>query len=285
MMSTTVTINAGSTTETGFASTPHGYVFYVLERPDNMSDRAALVCSPLYSEHLSNNRREVLLSRGLATHGIPSLRFHYRGVGNSDGDSAAATSASMIEDIRAMEGFLADRTGVPVTIAAATRLGATLAAHAGLSADRYALWDPIHNGASFVRDALRARLIIETKSGVTTSSADLTAMMERDGFVGVAGFPVTKALRDSTTDLKLPSGANGIRHLHVTIFRTGDMGSAERRALESWAPNLAEPMTVVSSDFEEGWWFHKDTNLLTTAQQEASYRTTVDRTIDWIVSR
>ena len=285
MMATRVGINSGSTTETGYAPTPGGHVFYVLEKPDEIRADAVLICSPLYSEHLRNNRREVLLSRGLTAHGIPSLRFHYRGFGNSDGDSADATAQSMVEDIANMNAFLAERLDVAVSTVAATRMGTTLASHADLSADTYALWDPIHNGASFVRDALRARMIMETKSGVTMSSADLTEMMERDGYIGIAGFPVTKSLRDSTKDFKLPTGASHIKHMHVTIFRTGEMGGAERRALEVWAPDLAEPMTVVSSDFEEGWWFHQNTNLLTPEESEKTYRVTVDRTLDWIVNR
>lgn len=285
MMVTRVGINAGSTTEAGFASTPGGRAFYVLERPESIRDFAVLVCSPLYSEHLRNNRREVLLSRGLAARGIPTLRFHYLGVGNSDGDTADATAQSMITDVTEMGGFLAEQVGVPVTTVVATRMGATLATHAKLDADTYALWDPVHNGASFVRDALRARMIMETKSGNTMTKAELDEMMERDGFVGIAGFPITKALRDSTADLKIPSDADHIRRLRVTIFRTGDMGGAERRALEGWATNLDRPMDVVSSNFDEGWWFHQNTNLLTPEESEESYRSTVDPTVEWIASQ
>ncbi len=46
-----------------------------------------LVCSSIQAEFAKNYRREVLLARALARQGRAVGRFHYRGTGNSDGDS------------------------------------------------------------------------------------------------------------------------------------------------------------------------------------------------------
>ena len=277
-----VELHPGSTTETGFLKTDSGYMFYVLERPHSAGDFAVLVCSPLYSERLKNNRREVLLTRGLAQQGMPTLRFHYLGTGNSDDNPNGPTVQSMVRDASRAADLLATQGGAPVTVVVGTRLGATIAAHADHGADYFAFWDPAMSGKSYMREVLRAHIIVAMKAGRTVSTSDLSKLMEDEGYVDVVGFAIRKSLSDSGQDFALPTDARNVRGLHTTLFRNSEIAKAEQRSLDRWATNLDEPMTVLNADFEEGWWFHQNTNLLTPDETELLDRRTMDTTAAWI---
>ena len=69
--STQVSLAPDFTTEAGFLETPRGRLFYVHDRPHRATSFSVLVASPILSEALKNNRREVLLSRSLASRGVP----------------------------------------------------------------------------------------------------------------------------------------------------------------------------------------------------------------------
>ena len=272
---------AGSTTEAGFLETAAGRVFYVTERPHELAAFAVLIATPLFSERLKNNRREVLLSRALAAAGVPTVRFHYLDTGNSDDSPTGPTTESLIASTNAAAEHLAETTNLPIRAVVGTRLAATVLAHADHGAPYYSVWDPVHKGSSWLREVLRTRIIVAMKGGNTVSQSDLDKIMERDGEVDIVGFSINASLAESVKDFALPTDDQSIKALQVTLFRQSELGGAERRALEAWAPNLDSPMSV-TNDVEESWWFHQNTNLLPDDIEE-TYEATVQRVAEWIL--
>ncbi len=87
-----------------------------------------LVCSPLHAEMQRNYRREVLLSRRLASAGAAVERFHYRGTGNSAGEPGRLALDTMIEDGIAAVHHLQQRVGGVPLVVLGTRVGGLVAA-------------------------------------------------------------------------------------------------------------------------------------------------------------
>src|SRR5207253_10522741 len=117
-----------------------------------------VICSSICNDFLHNYRREVELARELAANGIAVARFHYRGLGNSDGDEAAVTFDSMVDDAREATAHLRALTGVSKVSFLGSRFGAPIAAAlaSGEVGAPLVLVDPTVEASKFFREAWRA---------------------------------------------------------------------------------------------------------------------------------
>ena len=95
---TTMLEEDGSRAEACFVETERGALFMVTHLPAGPAQGAVVVCSPIQSELLKNNRHEVMLARRLASQGVAVARFHYIGTGNSDGEVGDVTIDGMAAD-------------------------------------------------------------------------------------------------------------------------------------------------------------------------------------------
>lgn len=86
----------------------HGAMLYgILSLPEQASSRGVLIVTGGPQYRAGSHRQFVLLARALATAGIPSIRFDYRGMGDSEGD--VRSFADVDDDIRAAANqFMAD---------------------------------------------------------------------------------------------------------------------------------------------------------------------------------
>jgi hypothetical protein len=155
-------------------------------------------------EQLTGYRNEVLLARELAARGIPSLRFHPRGQGDSGGDESALTLRTLKDDVRAMAAELRRRSGVSRVIAVGTRFGA-LALGAAIAEGEpiaaLALWEPVEKPADYFRGLLRGVLFSQVvqAQGSRRTMEDMTAALEREGQVDVHGYALHRALMDEAS--------------------------------------------------------------------------------------
>jgi len=244
-----------------------------------------VICSPVHAEFPKNYRREVLLSRALATMGFEVQRFHYRGAGHSDGDSSTLTLQTMVEDARLAAGQLLESAGLSEVAFLGTRLGGLVAAAAatGFDAAPLALWEPVLEPSPYFREVLRARLMSELKQGAGdgNSTESLLDQLHTVGVVDVLGYPVEGALQESLTARKLEEEI-GTRPRPVLLLqfslakdlRTGYLSLAQRLRAQEFPVKTA----VVGSD--EGWWFIQDAWQADTAVRQA---TPVQITADWLV--
>ena len=164
-------------------------LFGVLHTPAGTPRLGVVFCAPFAEEHKQGYHVFVELARRLEAHGIASLRFDYRGTGDSEGPFADFTLAGAIDDIASAAALLRDRTGVEDVTLVGLRLGASLAwraAEDGLDASHLVLWQPIVDGKLFYRLNIRRMLIRQMMTdGKAKGARDTgdTATIDLDGFL------------------------------------------------------------------------------------------------------
>lgn len=139
---------------------------------------AVLLCNPFGEEAARAHRAYRVLARKLEDAGYAAMRFDYAGTGDSSGDIADFGVDAWIEDIEAAADVLRRESGVSRIVLVGLRLGATLAAlcaqRGRLRATHVVLWDPVVDGAAYLRE-LRSvhRAYMDAEFGRTkTASGD-----------------------------------------------------------------------------------------------------------------
>ncbi|MBM4031971.1 MAG: hypothetical protein FJ291_09320 [Planctomycetes bacterium] len=198
-------------------------------------------CAPFGEEQKQAYRVYVEMARRLEGLGFPSLRFDYRGTGDSHGAFAEFSLAGALRDIQAAAAFLSQRTGVARVGLIGLRLGASLALksvecgvrsaecqepeEAGSGGTRHAarvtplpsslvprpsllvLWQPIVDGALFYRLNIRRMLVRQMMThGKATGERDTGSAetIDLDGFLASRAMcEEIKALRISDFGLRI----------------------------------------------------------------------------------
>jgi hypothetical protein len=234
-------------------------LFGCLHAPLDRPLAGLVVCSPLHAEFLKNYRREVDLARSLAGRGIAVQRFHYRGTGNSEGESEEATFDSMCEDARFAAERLVDKTGVTNVAFLGTRWGALTAAAAARHHDGVplALWEPVIDPRRNFTQIYRAALIPELKDGGAAALEEPPLeQLERNGSVDILGYSIywsqyEKAVQHSLDGLL---GENPRPILIVQISRRDELRGEYGRLQAGLATSgFSVTNRIVTGD--ETWWF------------------------------
>lgn len=134
------------------------------EPPGEMERRGGVVLvHPFAEEKKAAQRALVETARALTVRGFEALRFDFRGEGDSEGEFGDSTIETRLSDLRAAAAWLQEQvSGRPLGLLG-LRLGGTLALTvAEESPEAFAfvvLWEPIVNGARYMRQNLqRSRL-------------------------------------------------------------------------------------------------------------------------------
>jgi hypothetical protein len=250
----------GTATWVHFFGDGDGTRFAALHLPAEPAFAAVVVCSPVCAEMPRNYRREVLLGRELARRGVATLRFHYRGSGNSSGrseelglDTMRVDATCAIRQARRLVG------AVPVALVG-TRVGAVVAADAAAEAGGCptAVWDPVVDGERYFREVFRAQLMTELKQGTSggRTTAELVEELRRTGWVEVAGYPITRELYDGlrSSPLVHSFGPGAGPLLVVEMNRNDRTSKAVGAALAEWRGRGVSVASVVVEHLE-AWWF------------------------------
>lgn len=115
-------------------------------------DAVVVIAYPLGHEYTHGYRTYRELGDRLAARGLPTLRFDYRGTGNSaDGDGTLDTWG---EDLARACRYAGEATGGRRTFVIGIRVGGLLAIRntADTHVARLALWNPVLNGRRYVRE-------------------------------------------------------------------------------------------------------------------------------------
>ena len=115
-----------------------------------------LLAPPIGREARAGRRALRYLATTLATHGVASLRFDYRGTGDSSGSfDEPARALAWTKSVVEAERFLRD-LGLQSVSAVGLRLGATLVGVAAREHDlafaSMVLWDPCESGRTYLRE-------------------------------------------------------------------------------------------------------------------------------------
>lgn len=258
-----------------------GELFGVTHLPAGEPTGRVLICSPVYSEFLKNNRREVLLGRRLATHGFAVQRFHYRGTGNSRGVDSQLTLESMRHDAADALAHLLERTGEGTVDIVSTRLASLAAAPLQSEQGRAVMWEPVTDGKRYFRDLARAVLILGVKHGGGRGPRDIEEEWMSTGALDIAGFSVARSLRDSTAGagLEVPQGTG-----EMLLAQVGLSGEIRREVAEAATvgESAGRPVSTTRVAGEEAWWFHQDVDLLRPEEGAALDAALVELTSSWL---
>jgi pimeloyl-ACP methyl ester carboxylesterase len=246
--------------EAGFFGSDGPRLFGCLHTPSQTPVAGVIVCSPLHADFAKNYGNEALLARNLAREGISVLRFHYRGQGHSDGEPSDITLESLVEDgLRALR-HLRSRTGVGPVGFVGCRLGGFVAAAAASSCDGapLVLWEPVLKPDSYLREAIRSRLI-SGLSGPRTeqlSSDTLMTFLDERGSVDIHGYPIYRDLVGSLHGKTLfDELGDGPRPVHVIqIGKSQTVRSDVAALVREWSLlGFAADVRCVAGEI--AWWF------------------------------
>jgi len=173
---------------------------------------AVVVVHPFAEEKKFSHRVLVNLARELARRDVATLRFDLSGCGDSSGDTGEARLVHWQQDIASACAEIKRRTDAPQVIAG-LRLGAALAlAHAAALTPHPALvlWEPVTDGAKYIDDILRRRMIKEmmTTGKRATGRKAVLAQLEAAGYLDLDGIAVGKALIEDISSLDVRALAN-----------------------------------------------------------------------------
>ncbi len=159
-----------------------------------------VMCTPILAQFRAHYRSGVLSARALAARGIAVQRFHYRGMGNSDGDQAALSLSTMTEDAVTAASRLTERTGAMRIAYLGVNVGGYPAAAASQTGNPLILDSPPSSGRTYFRNALRAHAVYKLRregdQSVTTDTL-LEELRKPDADVSLLGCRVYLALYES----------------------------------------------------------------------------------------
>lgn len=124
------------------------------EPPGAMRDVAVLLCCPGPQEYHMTHWAFRRLASQLARAGLPTMRFDWSSTGDSAGASHEASVQKWQKDLAAAATELKDVTGLRKLAIVGLRLGAAVAVRAlsaGLKASHLVLWEPVVNGARYLK--------------------------------------------------------------------------------------------------------------------------------------
>lgn len=158
---------------------------------------AVLLCYPIAGEYMRSHRAFRQLTNLLSRAGAHVMRFDYFATGDSSGGVDGMSVERWKADIGAATDELRELCQAETVTLVGLRLGATLAllAAEGVDAVRHVvLWDPIVDGAAYVRELESKHVAEQQGRGGSTSTA---------GTIGVNGFPVTAQVRSDVSAIDL----------------------------------------------------------------------------------
>lgn len=250
----------GFSEEATFFASGSQNLFGVLHRPSGPPAGGVVICPSTHAEFVAGYSIDVAVARVLAARGIAVQRFHYRGVGHSDGAPEETTFATMREDALVATERLVAETGVSRVAFLGARFGGLVAASA--AADHrgcpLALVEPTLEAARFFRDAWRATLIRDVKAGVTDRAPGqgLEDALALGQAVDVLGYPICRSLYESARGRTLVGELDdeGRRVLLVQLGRS----TSPRRDVEAGSEALRERGCEVDVELvpeDVTWWF------------------------------
>ena len=162
---------------------------------------AVVICNPFGQEYLRAHRALSELAHRLADGGFHVLRFDYYGCGDSAGESHEGTIEQWLRDIGAAADEVREASGSARVALVGLRLGASLAAL--LAAERkdiehLVLWDPILDGAAYLRE-LQSSQEAWLRDHAHRGSPPRSAEPPREAL----GFPIAPGVAASLDRLRL----------------------------------------------------------------------------------
>ena len=249
-----------------FFGPKHHQVFGVMHMPEahSVAQTAVLLCCPFGQEAIRTHRLYRVLADRLSRLGVPTLRFDYFGTGDSSGDDMDVDLGSWARDIRLADQELRRQSGMQSIAWMGARLGGTAALQAAQDSPptRLVLWDPVLNGASYLRKLQEEHT---DRLGKVFRSLDSPWLRwTTQMFPGVAaeagGFPIPESLYFQLTSLSVnglepflqncttligDTHGNAWQEAEFEKLKTSELAMIELPATFSWAEHEAHGGSIV----------------------------------------
>lgn len=234
-------------------------------------------------EGITLYRQEVLAARAAAAVGLPVLRYHARGHGDSAGAAADVTLATLVADARAAADEAKRRTGATRVIWLGVRLGALIASLAGGpgsgrdDAAGFVFWEPVAKPADFFRQQLRTLLFSQVAGGKKPDATvdQLLARLATDGHLDVLGYTLYQSTVASLADASLATALAGGRApvRLVQMQARAKLAPAHQQLVDALAAGSADVATALIHE-EPGY------QLMTNPAWQCEALTRV--TVEWL---
>jgi pimeloyl-ACP methyl ester carboxylesterase len=174
--------------------------------------RSCILLNPLDNEANNAARFYVRMARLLASHQMPTLRFDYRGTGNSSCCFSEVSLETLLDDIDRIREFAARAYGITPTCLAGARFGATLAlvyAARCRKTDDLILWDPILDmrrefKTSFINKTLLNHKMMRDRD----EDYSISRRLAEDGVVELSSAQFSHRFYDQLASFSLPLAAD-----------------------------------------------------------------------------
>jgi alpha/beta superfamily hydrolase len=167
-----------------------------------------VICHPFGQEYLRAHRSLRELAGRLADAGFHVLRFDYHGGGDSAGEPGEARVEGWLEDTTVALEEVREAAGSSRVALVGLRLGATLATLAARRSggvEALVMWDPVTDGAAYLRelraahhawlaDRARSATVRDDEALGFSLSPALAGDLDRLGLDGTAAVPARRAL-------------------------------------------------------------------------------------------
>lgn len=190
-------------------------LFAVHHRTTAPARRAVVMCHPLGEEKLWSHRVFVSLARELAAAGFATLRFDFRGEGDSARRFEDADLESRVEDaVFAVDAVRTLEPSITEVTLLGLRLGASVAAAAAgrrKDVDRLILWDPVVDGSAYMQNFLRLQLMAQMAihRRVVEDREALAARILGGDTISIEGYELTGALFRQVSAFRLADALSG----------------------------------------------------------------------------
>jgi pimeloyl-ACP methyl ester carboxylesterase len=210
-----------------------------LHRPQRLRPRgtAVLLCNPFGEEASRAHRMFRVLATQLERAGYAALRFDYSGTGDSLGDARDATVEDWIGDVATAADRLRAASGAPRIAVVGLRFGATVAmlasARRELRLRHLVLWDPIVDGAAYLRELVQQHRGY-MRGEIGTGWVDRLQIGPGGVPAEALGTPVGGALGEQIAAIDLARVVPGAEQVTVITTRMTPDVAGLRPSLPAW---------------------------------------------------
>jgi uncharacterized protein len=215
---------------------------------------AVLLCNPFGEEAARAHRLYRVMARKLEDAGYSAMRFDYSGTGDSSGDIADFGVEDWLQDIAAAAEQLRRESNVQRIVLVGLRLVGTLAALCAqrglLRAAHVLLWDPVADGADYLRELGRAhRAYMQVELGRQAAIvADDDSTDDASHLQEALGTPINARLRSELAGIDL---SNEVPTAAMTTVLCTQRTPAMERLRAQWTQGPR--MHWIDLDSSSGW--------------------------------
>lgn len=237
-----------------FFGPSHQQVFGSYHPPTGGDGRVlTVICPPLFNEFMRTQLALRDLAVSLAQRGQHVLRFDYRGTGDSFGDLEQIAVADWLHDIVMAVREGRELSGSSVVRLLAVRAGALLACRsegASPHVERLVLWDPVCDGAEYLRSLRRMHVTLSERDLVLTADERAKTAHEYAGHRLSEPMVAELGSFDAAVYLQVPQDKLQIVHTAADAFPVAGILTHAARFDCNWDSNLADllmPRTVLET--------------------------------------